>query len=115
LESLRKDFSTLIRIYLTGHYGEFAAQFPDAGTEHGPQSALARSVRGFLRTVGLILPLALMGLYLWRPEIFPKLTIDAKVVTTMFIGWLLLSIDSIFGLNVVKDFLSISKGVKDLN
>ena len=111
VREIRRDFAALAHIYIKKSYGEFAVQQPAVVAAEKP-------VRGFLKGVvrfaGLVLPLVLLALYLSQPTLFPTITLDSKAVTFMFIGWLFLSIDSLFSLGVVKDLLSIAQGVKDL-
>jgi hypothetical protein len=55
-----------------------------------------------------------MGAYLWRPELFPNVSVDKNVLGLIFIAWLLLTLDAVLKLGVVGQLTSIAKGIKEL-
>lgn len=114
LEDLRRDFHHLAAIYLKGDYGSFKWQDTEAASE--PSAGTWRNLLpGFLRFVGMGLPLGLMGAYLWNPDLFPNVPGDSRsVVAFIFIAWLLLSLDVGLKLGIVGQLTSIAKGLKDL-
>jgi hypothetical protein len=113
LADLRRDFKALASIYITGRYGLFHWQ--DAGVEEpAPESRWKGVSAALLRLVGVVLPLGLMGAYLWKSALFPGVDVDKKVVGLIFIAWLLLALDAGLKLGVVSQLTSIAKGIKDL-
>jgi hypothetical protein len=114
LDDLRRDFKELASIYITGRYGLFRWQ--DAGGDEPapPVSRWKGISAAVLRFVGFILPLGLIGAYLWQPELFPGVEVEKKVVVLIFIAWLLLALDVGLKLGVVGQLTSIAKGIKDL-
>jgi len=116
LGDLRIDFSKLIEIYLHGLYGEHASLLPEppAEQEEVPQSLWWEKVRRIPPLLGMLVPLILMGTYLWRPESFPLLDLDAETVALIFISWLLLSIDAVLDLGIVRNLVDLAKGIRGL-
>lgn len=114
LEDLRKDFKDLALIFITGNYGLFKWQ--DTGAELAPPLPRWKSAPAVtLRVVGAVFPLALMGAYLWKAELFPHVNIDKNILGFIFVSWLLLTIDAGLKLGVVSQLTSIAKGIKDLS
>ena len=73
-----------------------------------------RLASGLPRFFGIVLPLTLMGLYLWRPDLLPFINLSPDVVTLIFLAWLLLSIDALLNLGVVSGLANLAKGLKEL-
>jgi hypothetical protein len=115
LEDMRRNFLALTRIYITENYGEFSVKNPNVIAPEQTSGRISTIASGLLRFIGLGIPLVLMGFYLKDPSNFPFLNLNPASIGLMFIAWLLLSIDSVFKLGIVKDLLSLSKNIKDLN
>ena len=86
----------------------------EAKTSELPASVRGPIITGLPRTLGIILPLMIMGLYLWRPTLFPFITLDTSTVTLIFIAWLLLAIDAGLKLGIVAGLTNLAKGIKEL-
>jgi len=114
LIDLKQDFYQLASYYITGNYGAFTPQslFPSsADSEFNWKQSL---ITGVVRFVGIIIPLGLMGVYLWNPAFFSFVHTDSDIVALIFMVWLLLSIDTTMNLGVVAKLARIAKTVKDL-
>ncbi|MCB0212972.1 MAG: hypothetical protein KDJ52_26755, partial [Anaerolineae bacterium] len=114
LENLRSDFYEISQIYIIGNYGDFSWQDLYVATDIITFRWYQRLIKGIPRLVGIMLPLLLMGLYLWQPGLFPAIQIDANVVTLLFMAWLLLAIDATLNLGIVTGLANLAKGLKDL-
>ncbi len=114
LADLRRDFCRLAPLYISGMYGSFSYQEEIDEQKESPPSWQQRLINGLPRFVGIILPLILMGLYLWIPDLFPRIELDSGVVTLVFLAWLLLSIDASLELGIVASLTDLAKGIKDL-
>lgn len=115
LDNLRRDFRALAPIYITGLYGDFEWRNLYAAPERPHGGLLRRALTNALRFVGLVLPLVLMGFYLLRPDKFPFIPKESsKIITLIFISWLLLVLDSSLKLGVVAQLTGLAKGIKDL-
>jgi hypothetical protein len=114
LASLRRDFLRLAPIYITRQYGVF--EWENLYREPGEDTSDWKDhLLKWLKTlVGFIIPLALMGLYLWNPDLFPAVQFDAETVGLVFVAWLLLGLDVVFDLGVVSGLVELAKGIKDL-
>ena len=113
LATLRKDFYQLAPIYIMGDFGTFKWQSP-VNSEKPEPNWKQRLAGGVVRFVGIIMPMGLMGAYLWQPSLFPFVHIDSNVVSLVFIAWLLLSIDITRKLGVVAELSKLAKGIKEL-
>jgi hypothetical protein len=114
LDNLRNDFYALAPIFIIGNYGTFQWKYeisPPKSSKIGWKGALFRNLA---RVLGIILPLTLMGLYLWQPSLFPFLQIDPNIVALIFVAWLLLTLDITLKLGVVAELTNLAKGIKDL-
>lgn len=114
LDDLRRDFYDLAGIYVSGNYGEFS-------WSEGPQPAQTESTniseritQGLPRVLGILLPLVLMALFLWKPAGLNALGVDRKVVALIFIAWLLLGIDATLKLGIVSGVVNLAKEIKNL-
>ena len=114
LPALRRDFRALAPIYITGNYGDFAWANLLRAEGGQPASVGQRLASGLPRFFGIVLPLTLMGLYLWRPDLLPFINLSPDVVTLIFLAWLLLSIDALLNLGVVSGLTNLAKGLKEL-
>lgn len=115
LADLRRDFRQLAPLYITGQYGAFEWRNLFTAPEISPYGLMRRVLTGVLRFIGIVLPLILMGLYLLRPDKFPFIPPESrKIITLIFISWLLLVLDSSLKLGVVAQLTSLAKGIKDL-
>jgi hypothetical protein len=110
LNDLRRDFYRLGEIYLSGNYGEFI--WPDAIPLEEPHDATVsgRIRNGLPRFLGIVVPLGLMAYFLWKP--IPG--VDSKVVSLIFLAWLLLGIDAILKLGIVAGVVNLAKEIKTL-
>jgi hypothetical protein len=114
LINLRKDFYELADLYISGNYGSFSWQLsPDIPKPVTPNWR-QRMVSSLPRFIGVVLPLLVMGVYLWQPSLFPFIQLNTDIITFIFIAWLLLAIDSSFDLGVVNGVTNLAKGIKDL-
>ncbi len=115
LKDLRDDFTNLLLIYLNGEYGRFSWD-DKVSPPKISRFIWLQNLGGFLiRFLGVLIPLAIMGVYLWQPSLFPYINVDPTIITILLISWLLLAIDTIFKLGVVSDLVSLAKGFKDLS
>jgi hypothetical protein len=114
LADLRQDFYRLAPIYITGNYGD--SSWPDeAPTPDVPTPTwVQRLLTGLHSFVGVVLPLIILGLFLWQPTLLKPLSIEPKVVTLVIIAWLLLAIDAVLELGIVAGIADLAKGIKEL-
>jgi hypothetical protein len=112
---LKNKVSWLSQIYIRGDYGRFEWEkdsYAKKPKTTGPWQGIGIRL---LRLVGFSLPLIIMGLYLWNPNLFPFIATDlSNQITYLFIAWLLITIDISFDLGVVSELTSTAKGIKDL-
>ena len=63
------------------------------------------------RITGFLLPILLFGLFVKWETLFG---VETRVVTTLLLAWMLLSIDSILSLGVAANLINLAKGIKEL-
>jgi hypothetical protein len=113
LSKLRADFYKLVPVYLTGSYGDF-----DWMEERAPKEVVLtrrqRFVAAFPRMMGFLLPILIMGYFLWRPAQAEAMGLKGSVIAIILISWVLLTIDTVLRLGVVASLVNLAKGIKDL-
>jgi len=113
LADLRRDFYGLAETFVAGQYGEFS-WIPEQQPEQMFLTWRQRLIGGGPRLLGLLLPLAILLLFIWRRSYFEPLGLTPNVVGLMLIAWLLLALDSVLKLGIVAGLVSLAKGIKDL-
>lgn len=112
LTDLRKDFYALSEMFVTGRYGDF--EWGNIGTYSPPETKKNTLARNILRFLGIIFPASLFILYFVEPDLFGVIGLNQEVISIVLISWLLLSMDSFFGLGVISSFAQLVKSIKEL-
>lgn len=113
-EDLLRDFNRLLYVFVTGYYGDF----DEGGASNLEVKGASRSqvvLRQTAQILGSIIPIVLLSLYLINSSIFFFVHLDTAIVSILLVAWILLSIDSIFKLNVLKDIIDMAKGIRQLS
>lgn len=117
LENLRNDFFKLFHIYLSGKYGEFQwTNREEKALIEEPRDG-KKILKVIFRLLGFVVPLITLGLYLWKPGLFPdniQQNFDSQVVGLIFAAWLFVTLDINLKLGILEQFLKILKGLKDI-
>lgn len=118
LSDLKQDFYQMASHYISGNYGMFAQEEEHSISQVESHDNWKQTLLiGVFRFIGIIIPLALMGLYLWDKDkkfIPSSIKIESDTIALVFIAWLLFSIDSVMKLGVVAGLVEAAKSVKDL-
>lgn len=113
LSDLRRDFYELATIYVDGSYGRFSWP-PQELISERPMHWKERLFSGIPRFVGIVLPLILMGLLLWKPFYLKPIGVESNIIALILIAWLLLAIDAALKLGVVAGIANLAKEIKNL-
>lgn len=114
LQDLRNEFLKLLRIYVLGLYGQYEWGTCESPDKERLGHTISRLFTWVAKLIGFILPLSILGYYLWNPSIIPSFQFDNGVVTALFVAWIMLSIDWVFNLGVARDLIGLAKGGKDI-
>lgn len=117
---LRDEFYQIAHLYITGEYGLFdwdSNIILEKSAKSGWQQNL---VSVLIRLMGIVIPLGLMGTYIFVPteireKLFPGITIETNNVAYIFTAWLLITIDITLKLGVVESIIEVAKGLRDLS
>jgi len=115
LEILRRDFYHLLKILISGEYGEFKyeyAQPPDASAQT-TAGKVGKAISGF---VGIVLPTLLLYLILFtdQQERIARIGLDTKTVALISLAWFLLTLDATLKLGIVDRITGLAKSIRDL-
>lgn len=114
LSDLRRDFYNLVDVYLTGNYGAFEWKYVSSPPEAVTLNKKQRILLILPRYIGIILPLILLAILLWRHEQLESLGIGVNIVALIFIAWFLLAIDAVLKLGIVAGVINLAKEIKNL-
>ena len=112
LDVLRQDFYHLLKILISGNYGEFNYEFqPNPEAQPSVSNRVVGAILGF---TGFILPsLLLYGIY-YNPQRIIDMGINVNTVTLVALAWLLLTIDATLKLGIVERITGLAKSIRDL-
>ena len=114
LSQLRHDFYELAKMYIIGNYGEFSWPESQPPTDVLPIKIRQRLWVALPRFLGVVLPLILMGLLLWKRKQIEFVDINFNIVALIFIAWLLLAIDASLKLGIVSGVVGLAREIKSL-
>jgi hypothetical protein len=115
LDQLRKDMLYLGNILSSGKYGAFDFQVSEVEKEkQKPRSLLERSLAVSIGVVSVAIPIVVISFMIVSPEGFNQLNINRDTVFYISVAWLLLSLDKLFDMGIVENFLSLLKATKEL-
>lgn len=112
LEILRRDFYLLMKILITGNYGEFAYDYQSASESATPKSN--RTLRVILGFVGFLIPSFVLYMLYSYPQRIVDMGINVNTVTMVSLAWLLLTIDATLKLGIVERITGLAKTIRDL-
>jgi hypothetical protein len=113
LDTLRRDFYELARMYIAGDYGSFSWQ-PDVGLPGDrPRSWSELLASTGIHVLVAVVPLIVMGYLLGESQWVTSAGLQS-VVALIFIGWLLIIIDAFLKIGIVDKIVSLGKGIKEL-
>jgi len=113
LVALRRDFLDLLRILISGQYGEFQSDSMESQeTIKNPSgNKFTNLLMSFL---GIVAPIAILYFLYTNPEKITSLGIDGNTVTLIAVAWVLLAIDAAFKLGIVDRISSLARTFRDL-
>ena len=100
-------------MFISGDYGKFSW---DANSiiHQSRMTWKERIAKSLPRIISFVVPALVMGYYLIRPDLFPYIHIARETVTLILFSWLLIFIDSSFGLGIVSNLTSFVKEIKSI-
>ena len=112
LNTLRRDFYQLLKILISGRYGEFKYDFQPPNV---PVQTRGNKVVGtILGFIGFVIPaLILYGLYV-NPQRIAAIGVDVNTVALIALAWFLLTIDATLKLGIVERITGLAKTIRDL-
>jgi len=113
LVSLRRDFLDLLRILISGRYGEFQSSSVESQDPFKVSSG--NKFFSFLVSLfGIVVPVIILYVIYINPEKVATLGIDGNTITLIAVAWLLLSIDAAFKLGIVDRISSLARTFREL-
>jgi hypothetical protein len=114
LEDLRKDFSYLLEILVTGEYGNFQWEKDEKVTEVQKQKPSEGFINKSVRFLLMIFPFILLIILYLSPDRITALGIDTNTVFLVSLAWILLIIDANLNLGIIERVTGLAKTMKDL-
>lgn len=109
LDILRKDFYHLLKILVSGRYGEFNHEYPPSTPD-----ANRKGMAGILSIINFVIPiLVVLALYL-NPQRIAAMGININTMVLVALAWFLLTIDATLKLGIVERVSGLAKSIRDL-